>query len=162
MTTNDEYKGYFADCYVLTNSRTKEKVNEFLESFVPHREESADVYELPQYQEKTDITFEIDTDLIDYVVQNKNVPYSIYWRNTEKSDLRHIMCFFTNDGELILGLSTETKFPNTEIEDFYFKKLQEFAESEIGLITYEEPAPDNAKEFEEMIKARKHNNVYSK
>lgn len=157
MTTNDEYNGYFADCYVLTNRRTKEIVNKFLETFVPQREESTDVYELPQYQEKTDITFEKDSDLIDYVVQNKSIPYTIYWRNAEKLDLRNIMCFFTNDGELILGLSTETKFPNTEIEDFYFKKLQEFAESEIGLITYEEPAPDNAKEFKEMIKARKHN-----
>ncbi len=157
MTTKNEYKGYLADCYVLTNNRSIKTVNDFLETFVPRREESADVYELPQYQVKTDITFEKDSDLIDYVVQNKSIPYTIYWRNTEKSDLRNIMCFFTNDGELILGLSTETKFPNTEIEDFYFNKLQEFAESEIGLITYEERAPDNAKEFKEMIKARKHN-----
>lgn len=160
MTNNDEYKGYFADCYVLTNNRTKETVNNFLETFVPQRKESADIYELPQYQEKTEIIFEKDSELIDYLVQNKSIPYSIYWRNTEKSDLRHIMCFFTNDGELILGLSTETKFPNSEIEDIYFKELQEFAESEIGLITYEEPAPNNANEFIEMIKARKHNTLY--
>ena len=88
MTNNDEYKGYFADCYVLTNNRTKETVNNFLETFVPQRKESADIYELPQYQEKTEIIFEKDSELIDYLVQNKSIPYSIYWRNTEKSDLR--------------------------------------------------------------------------
>jgi hypothetical protein len=62
--------------------------------------------------------------------------------------------FFTNDGNIILGISTKTKYPNTEIEDNVFKKMQDYLSSEEGYITYEEPAPKNAAEFRKIIKTK--------
>ena len=46
--------GYYADCYVLTNNRTKKFVDEFLNLFMPNRKEQADIYEIPQYGKDTD------------------------------------------------------------------------------------------------------------
>ena len=49
MSSKDEYRNYYADCYVLTENRTKEFISSFLDKFLPHRKESASEYEVPQY-----------------------------------------------------------------------------------------------------------------
>lgn len=147
----EEYLGYFADCYVLTKGRSKKLISEFLETFVPKREEMAGEYEVPQYNDEPLVVFMSDEELIDYLIENINEPHSIYWENKEESDLRFAMCFFTNDGNIILGLSTEAKSSNSEIEDAMFDKLKHFASSSEGLITYENPAPCNTEEFRKMI-----------
>lgn len=151
---NEKYQGYFADCYILSNNRNKTFILNFLENFLPVREESADEYEVPQYGEKTDMIFSSALELIDFLIENPQESYAIYWRNLDKSDLSHAMCFFTNDGNIILGISTKTKYPNTEIEDNVFKKMQDYLSSEEGYITYEEPAPKNAAEFRKIIKTK--------
>lgn len=122
MNKSEEYKGYFADCYILSSQKSKSYILDFLNYFIPNREESADEYEVPQYGNKTDLVFSSSMELIDFLVEKHQEPYTIYWKNTDKSDLIGSMCFFTTDGNIILGISTETKFPNTEIEVKIFKQ----------------------------------------
>ena len=62
------------------------------------------------------------------------------------------MCFFTDDGQVIVGLSCQTKYPDTSIEDNYLKDLKNFCKSERGYVTYEEPATHNTTEFIERVK----------
>ncbi len=157
MSKIEEYKGYFADCYVLSSKRTKTFILDFLDKFIPNRQESADEYEIPQYGEKSEMIFSSAIELIDFLIEKPQEPHTIYWRNLDKSDLRHVMCFFTNDGNIIMGISTETKYPDTEIEDKIFKQMQDYLSSNEGYITYEEPAPNNVDEFRKIIKARTHN-----
>lgn len=147
-----EKQGYFADCYVLTNRRTKEFINSFLDKFVPLRHERSNIYEVPLYTKETKNTFETSADIIDYLIENKHEIYTIYWANNENSDIRIAMCFFTDDDNLIVGISCETMYPDTFIEDKVFNDLKIFCNSDKGYITYEEPTVHNTKEFLEIVK----------
>jgi hypothetical protein len=89
--------GYYADCYVLTNNRTKKFVEEFLNLFMPNRREQADIYEIPQYGKDTDEEFDSADKLIRYLELNVTTPHSIYWENLDDIEPRFANCFFTND-----------------------------------------------------------------
>lgn len=158
--SEDEYQGDFSDCYVLSENRNTKFIIDFLNQFVPNRINTTEGYAIPHYAGNEVITFKKDANLIEYLVENKTVTYSFYWENNKNSEITHAMCFFTNDGKIILGLSTKTKFPNTEIEDNIMKKMKEFISNEYFLITYEEPAPLNSLEFIELIHERNKEKVY--
>lgn len=146
------YSNYVADCYVITDQRIQVFINSFLDKFIPHREETADEYEIPQYSDKPTIIYKKAEDLIDYMVSNKNEPHTIYWRNLQRSNLKGAMCFFTNDGKLILGLSCKTLDSDKSIERKYLEELREFCSTNDGYIAYEDPAPDNTAEFMDRVK----------
>lgn len=148
-----EKKGYFADCYVLTDKRTTEFIQSFLDKFVPNRHESADEYEILQYSDKPTIIFNTANELVDYLTENKNEIHTIYWGNSDQSDIRGAMCFFTNDGHLILGIYCDTMYPETTIEDKILTDLKSFCVSSKGYIGYEEPATHDTKEFLARIKS---------
>jgi hypothetical protein len=158
MTDKKEYQGYFADCYVLSKNRTIDFINDFLDTFLPNRQESADEYEVPQYSDNPTEIFDNATDALKFLVDNPNFEHAIYWNNPDKSDLRGVELFFTNDGFVVIGIYCETMYPNTDIEDRFYKQLTEFSGSEIGYITYEDTPPFNSQEF--IDKARKHNILY--
>ncbi|GET24152.1 hypothetical protein [Prolixibacter sp. NT017] len=157
----DEYEGYFADCYALTDKRTESFIKEFLDHFVPERRETADEYEVPQYENNPVENFKTAHEAVKFLVENKSIKHSLYWANPIKSELRGAEIFFTDDGYVIMGIFCETKYPNTEIEDKIFKEIKEFCGNDEGYITYEDTPPHNSKEFREKIKliekARKHN-----
>ena len=152
MTQKQEYENYFADCYVLTDSRTKEFINAFLDKFLPDRQESADEYEIPQYSNNPTVISKTADKLIELLERNKNEIHTIYWRNNSKTTVQNAMCFFTDDGQVIVGLSCQTKYPDTSIEDSYLKDLKNFCKSERGYVTYEENATHNTTEFLERVK----------
>jgi len=151
----DEYEGYFADCYVLTDKRTESFIQEFLDHFVPERRETADEYEVPQYAANPVENFQTAREAVKFLVENDSVKHSLYWANPVKSELRGAEIFFTDDGHVIMGLYCETKYPDTDIEDKYFKEIKEFCGSEEGYITYEDTPPHNSKEFREKLKSTK-------
>lgn len=142
----------YADCYVLTDKRNKETITYFLEEFIPHRKETIDEYEIPQFSPNPKIAFTKAEELIDYAIANKGIEQSVYWNNTIENDkLRSAMCFFTKDGYLILGISCITNNPNTSIEDYYLAKLKKYLQTDIGYIDYENPPPDNKEKFINLI-----------
>jgi hypothetical protein len=151
MAKEDQYQGYYADCYVLSGDRTKAAVNDFLNDFLPNRKERASEYEVPQYSENPEQVFNSDQDLILFLEQNRTEEYGIYWSNQDTSELNGATCFFTNDGHLILGLSTETMSPNIEIERRYLDLLKSYSKSATGLILYEQPPPLNSTEFSALV-----------
>jgi len=148
-----EKKGYYADCYILCENRTSAFIHFFLDTFLPNRQESADEYEVPQYSDKPKVIFKTSLELIDYLSLNKDEVHTIYWSNTDKTNIKGAMCFFTNNGHLILGIYCETMFPDTTIEDKVFGDLKEFCGNSKGYITYEEPATHDTNEFLERVKS---------
>ncbi len=148
-----EKKGYYADCYVLSEKRTSAFIHSFLDTFLQNRQESANEYEIPQYADKPEIVFKTAVELIDYLSLNKDEVHTIYWSNKDKTDIKGAMCFFTNNGHLILGISCDTMFPDTTIEDNIFADLKEFCGNSNGYITYEEPATHDANKFIERVKS---------
>lgn len=141
----------YTDIYVLTPKRNKTFIKRFLDHIVPLRDECAESYEVPQYGGKnTAHTFNHTDAIIDYLVVNSNEPYSLYFENRNKSDIHFAMLFFTNDGNLIIGISTPAG--NTTQEQDLLKQLLDFAESDDGYITFEEPPPDDADAFREFAR----------
>lgn len=141
--------GYYADCYVLTNNRTKRFVDEFLDSFMPNRKEQADTYEIPQYSQEADEEFDSADNLIRYLELNVNTPHSIYWENLDNAEPRFANCFFTDDNNLIVGLGCSA---NDKTEDELLLKLMNFCGTTDGYITYEQPAPSNSSAFLENVR----------
>jgi len=133
-----DYRGYFADCYVLCEHRNEKFIMEFLNFFLPEREESAGEYEYPQYDSQTGQYFENVEKLITFLTINTKSDYSIYWRNKNKDNLKGAMLFFTENGKLIIGLYCDTLRDDSRIEDHYLIRLKEFSKSKFGYITYEQ------------------------
>ena len=117
---NNDYQGYFADCYILTDIRKEKDLIDFLNYFIPHNEISTDEFEVPQFEQETTQTFDNSSKLIEFLIDTPTEPYCLHYRNLENSDIKGATCYFTKDGGLIFGLSTETKYPNTNIEDMAF------------------------------------------
>lgn len=136
--------GIYADCYVLTNNRTRNFVDKFLETFIPKRKEQADVYEVPQYGKETEKEFDSADNLIQYLELNSNIAHTIYWKNLEGEEPRFASCFFTDDNNLIVGLSCNA---DDKTEDELLMGLMNYCGTDIGYITYEQPAPQNSREF---------------
>lgn len=137
----------FADCYVLTNKRSREFITSFLDTFLPNRQQAASQYGIPQFSESPDLLFTNVDELITYLEQHSNEMQAIYWLNKEASPLRGAMCIFTSDGKLIAGLYCESLRPDTRCETVYLQRLKEFCGSTIGLIEYEQPAAQDTPEF---------------
>ena len=157
MENSKSHPVNFADCYVLTNKRTKAFLTSFLDAFLPHRQEATSRYTIPQFSDEPTFIFNSDETLIDYLVHHPNEPHAIYWLNKDVSTLRGAMCIFTNDGNVILGLYCETLRPDTHIEREYLKKLLDFCESADGLIEYEQPAPEDTDVFQQRLNDFKSN-----
>jgi len=151
MAFKTKFKGYYADCYVLSDKRHLDFILSFLDKFLPNHIESADEYKVPQYSDSSSVSFNNADDLIEYLSENINETYSIYWANKETSVLKGAMCFFTNDGNIIIGVYCDTAYPDTTIEKQYLAELKDFCKSQHGYITYEETAPDNTPDFLEKV-----------
>lgn len=141
----------FADCYVLTSTRTKAFILFFLQTFLPNKQEYKTTYALPQFADQPEKIFSSASELMAYLEQNQQETYAFYWHNKEEVSLRGAMCFFTSDGQLIVGIFCESLFPDTHIEDTYFKALQQFCNSTQGLIEYETPAAEDTEAFLQRV-----------
>lgn len=105
---------------------------------------------MPQYGKTTAHVFHHSDAIIDYLTVNSNEPYSLYFKNRNESEIHFAMLFFTSDGNLIIGISTPAG--NSTQEQNVLKQLLEFAESDAGYITYEEPPPYSADTFREFAR----------
>lgn len=155
MKKQEEYEGYYADCYVLSKNRTENFINDFLNTYVPNRIDPDDRFEESQYPEDPTKGFKTSGELINFLTQNKSVKHTIYWQHPHKSGLRGVELFFTDDECVIFGIYCETKYPNTEIEDEHFRQLKDFCQSNEGYITYEDTPPHNSEEFRNILKEKK-------
>jgi hypothetical protein len=144
----------FADCYALTNKRTKAFITSFLDTFLISRQEAAKQYAMPQFSEHPSWVLYTAEALIEYLEQHPTEPHAIYWLNKDESTLRGAMCIFTSDGQVIMGLYCETRRPDTAIEQHYLKALKDFCETTEGLVLYEEPAPQDTAAFLERLKTQ--------
>ena len=154
--TNDKYLGGYADCYVLTENRSKEWVYRFLDRFLPERVVFQDEFEIPSFAKEPRIVFSTVDELLDYLEINIHESYSLYWKNLKNDTLPRAMSTFTSDGYLILGLSCKRKSRRTETNEFgvdwsianeKLMKMKQFTGSAYGYITLEEPLPDKKVDF---------------
>ena len=147
--------GYLADIYLIQKSRSKSKAVDFLNTFLPSREESIDEYFIPQYSDDPIEKFDNADDLMTYLESNPECSQGIYWRNKdENSPNKHGMICYTTDGHMIFGISRNTDISgnlNTDNEDECLEEMKEFFKSELGYIDYENPPANSYEEFVEIV-----------
>ena len=99
----------YSDIYIITGKRDSVTVEDFLQHFLPQREESADEYEIPQYSNNPEKVFNKAYELMKHCERNRKVEYSIYWRARGGVKPEHGMVFYLEDGNVIYGLSTDAE-----------------------------------------------------
>ena len=132
------------DICVLAPARDPETLAKFREKYAPGFEEGAAEYEFPQYaKEPSFITTDLDT-LLDALFKGPEQQYGVYWLPREREDVVSAMAFFTEDGEMILGLAVPE-----ECAEHYLAQLKKDFGANESLVLYEQPPPDTAREFRE-------------
>ena len=144
MKEEDEYEGYFADCYVFSTGRTVESVQTFLKKFLPHWNPDSDAF---IGLGEDELEFASTLVALTYLEDNKDKEYQMLSGGSADPQLKGGEIFFTSDGCVVYGVYCETKYPNTEIEDRYLRLIMEFCKSELGYIAYEDNPPLNRVEF---------------
>ncbi len=143
----------FADIYVIKKTRSKNLGVEFLERFLPHREESSDEYFYPQYADKKEIEFQNVELLMDFLENTPNAEYAVYWRNLDSNNInRHGMLFYTRDSYMIFGISRSPKdFSDTKVEEKCLTEMKNFLKTDEGYFTYEFPPEITHSEFVQLV-----------
>ena len=147
--------GYLADVYVIKKTRSKDLADDFLNHFLPDREETADEYFIPQYSYNPIQEFDNANDLMLYLELNKNYSNGIYWRNTDEESLnKHGMIFYNEDGTMIFGISRNADMSgnlNTDNENECLTEMKKYLDTSLGYIRYETP-PTNSYSYIEFVK----------
>jgi hypothetical protein len=156
MTAPAQHPIRFADCYVLARQRTRGFVLSFLDRFLPQRQEYTDAYEVPQFAGHPEVVFPSAGELLDYLEQHPGEVHAVYWFNPQEVPFRAAMALFTSDGQVILGLTCETLYPDTHIEQDCLAAIMDFCQSTVGLIEYEKPAPKDTGDLLQRIASASH------
>lgn len=129
------------EIYVLCKDRSRKLALDFLDEFLPEREELVNEYSYPQYSDESKIIDDVN-ELMCILEEIGNESYSLYWRNVSNSDVETALVFYTEDMGMIVGVVVEEK--NCE---YILRKLSTFVNAEFGYITIESPPPNNRREF---------------
>lgn len=147
----------YSDIYVISNKRDADTVANFLDHFLPEREECADEYEIPQYSGSPHTILSVADELVKYCSENKKMEHSVYWRAINNNKPECGMVFYLKDGNTIYGLSTDASNPLYSNQLLHeLQELQEFIGSTLGCIGHEAP-PDmeGINGFKNMIQKHK-------
>lgn len=136
----------YLDLYVISERRDSETIAEFLNEFLPLREESADNYAFPQYTDYPDVVFNNIDDALKKCIAVRDTVYSLYWRAVDNKKPEHAMLFFLKDGNVIYGLSTDENHPDYAAK--LLQRMKALLNSDWGYIDYE--APPNASNLDEF------------
>jgi hypothetical protein len=130
------------DIYVLSHERSTSALNHFLARFAPRREAAADDYTVNDTALGSVHTFDCITTALDYCFSHPGASASFYW-NCDSASPANAMAFFTEDGGLILGLSTG----EPEAAKL-FAELKAFVGGDApGYICFEQPPPETSTMF---------------
>lgn len=133
--------------YALSTERTRERVFGFLDKYMPQREQVTTEYFIPELSDNPKYEFCSDVELIEYLIENQNEPYGIYWNEKCSDSYNQVMAFFTCDGNVILGLALSGQDDLSTLT-----KLANEVDAQFACIGSEEPPPESSIEFVEMCK----------
>lgn len=137
----------------MVQQKSKETISKVLNEFLPNYEK----LELSVYSKihNEDYIFKSEDEIISYFIETSNLRQTFYWTK-EKDNLDKTMVgvTITNDNMLIISLTLDGTL---ETEAKYYTKLKQFLNSDIGVISYINPAEyENGKDFIEKYGAIKY------
>ena len=90
--------------------------------------------------------FKSEDEMINYFIENTGLDQTFYWnKNYDNPDKIMVGAIITADDKLIMSLTIDG---TQETESKYFEKLKKLLNSDIGVISYINPADyDNGQDF---------------
>ncbi|MDR4894663.1 MULTISPECIES: hypothetical protein [unclassified Chryseobacterium] len=139
----------YIDSYYLVYNRKLDVVNDFFKKYFPAggKELAAD-YPFPEFSDYPDVTFYSAKELLLHLEKMPNFEYTIYFQNNNQlSEIKQITLQYTDDGNIIFGISIIGDDLSTASSIQIFKQVKKYLHSDIACITMEEPPPINSDEF---------------
>ncbi len=131
-------------CNVLANECSKAIVDNVLNEFIPNYEQLNLDYTSPPNDET--YVFKSEEEMIQLFIDNEEWAQTFYWNKYQNNPDRIMLgATITSDKHLIISLT----FDGThELKEKYYKKLKTFLNSDIGVISYVNPADyENGADF---------------
>ena len=127
-------------CQVYAGDKSEKTIYAVLEEFIPHYEKLNPGY--ASHPEDSTYEFQTEAEMLNYFIQNLGLAQSFYW-NTSQNNPDKIMVGvnITEDDKLIISLTIDG---DKETEKKYFERLKDFLGSDIGVVTYVDPAEYNS------------------
>lgn len=138
-----------AEIYTLGCERTVEAITEFLDEFLPERNEPAGEFEVQQYAYHPLRIFSTVNALLDYCCEHSNVSHAVYWYHARENIPEGAMVFLLADGGIVFGISTLAK--HTHRVDAISQKLEKWFQTEKVIVMYESLPPKSTKAFIDLF-----------
>ncbi|HAD79174.1 MAG TPA: hypothetical protein DCF99_06895 [Flavobacteriaceae bacterium] len=131
-------------CQVYAGQKCKKVIDLVLNNFISEYEKLNLDYALPI--SNLDDNFNSEEEMISYYIEKKEMDQTFYWSQVHNNPNRIMVgAIITDDDKLIMSLTFDG---DKEIEKKYFNKLKCILNSEIGIISYVNPAEyENGKDF---------------
>jgi hypothetical protein len=126
-------------CQVYAGQKLRKTIDLVLNTFIPEYEKLNLDY--TSRLDDEDYIFESEDEMINYFIENTGLAQTFYWnKNQDNPDRIMVGAIITEDDKLIMSLTIDG---NDEKENKYFEKLKNTLNSDIGVISYFNPADYN-------------------
>ncbi|MNV00512.1 hypothetical protein D3C71_906770 [compost metagenome] len=123
-------------CQVFAGEKTVEKIRITLFEFLPDYETLNLDYASKIYDEN--YLFESESEMIRYFIDTPNVSQTFYWTSAKNNPEKIMIgANITSDDQLIMSLTFDGII---DFENGYLRKLKNLLKSDIGVISYTDPA----------------------
>ena len=131
-------------CQVFAGQKSKKTVDLVLNTFIPEYEKLNLDY--ASRLDDENYIFKTEDEMINYFIENTGLDQTFYWNKYyDNPDKIMVGAIITADDKLIMSLTIDG---TEETESKYFEKLKNLLNSDIGVISYINPADyDNGQDF---------------
>ena len=131
-------------CQVYAGQKSKKTIDLVLNTFIPGYDKLNLDY--ASRLDDEDYIFKSEDEMIRYFIENSGISQTFYWnKNHDNPDRVMVGAIITEDDKLIMSLTIDG---TEETESKYFEKLKNTLNSDIGVISYINPADyDNGQDI---------------
>lgn len=123
-------------CQVYAGQKSRKTIDLVLNMFIPEYEKLNLAY--ASRFDDIDYIFKSEDEMINYFIENSGLTQNFYWNKYhDNPDKIMVGAIITVDDKLIISLTIDG---NAETENKYFEKLKNILNSDIGVISYINPA----------------------
>ena len=123
-------------CQVYAGQKSRKTIDLVLNTFIPGYGKLNLNYTYPRHDK--DYIFKTEDEMIGYFIENPALDQTFYWtKYHDHPDRIMVGANLTDDDRLIMSLTMDT---TEEKRDMYFDQLKKLLQSDIGIVTYVDPA----------------------
>ncbi|WP_126654234.1 hypothetical protein [Chryseobacterium aureum] len=123
-------------CQVYAGQKSRKTIDLVLNTFIPGYEKLNLDYAYPKHDKN--YIFKTEDEMVSYFIKTSALTQTFYWNKYQDNpDKIMVGANITDDDKLIMSLTMDT---TEDKKNMYFNRLKEILQSDIGVITYLDPA----------------------